>query len=435
MEKENLNIEDFFRQSFNGYKIEPPENLWNELNYKLNLKQFLKADFRAFNIYYSSLIIGLITAIAFFLYNSDEKNLLSQKSLINRSNTNLMNKSIEEKNKTQEDFKKKTFPFQTEPKNQKKASIFISKQIEYHDEQEKNESLDEIKNIEPVLKTKNDTSKVLESLIPTPPKPLFAIMNKEGCVPFEVRLNNLTKNASNYYWTFGDGGKSKEKSPIHVYNYPGIYKIQLKAIGTGGTAVSILDSIIIHDKPSFKINWQNPSECYVGEKIFIPCESQNSKRFECDFGDGTIINKKMAEHAYKSVGQYSIIVKSWSENGCYDSLKVADIKVLKDENKIVFPSAFRPNPDGPSSGMYTERETNFDIFHPIVNAELADYKLVIYSRSGSILFETRDIKIGWDGYFDNRLMPEGVYPYIAKGKFENGKDFLIKGDFTILYRK
>jgi hypothetical protein len=52
MKQENLNIEDLFRQSFDGYKIEPPEILWNKINHKLNFKQFLKADFRTFNIYY-----------------------------------------------------------------------------------------------------------------------------------------------------------------------------------------------------------------------------------------------------------------------------------------------------------------------------------------------------------------------------------------------
>jgi PKD repeat protein len=131
-------------------------------------------------------------------------------------------------------------------------------------------------------------------MVPFRPRPLFSTTCKEGCAPFELKLNNLTQGANNYSWTFGDGGKSKDKSPIYTYNYPGIYRIQLKAEGDGGTAISIIDSIIVHDKPTIKVNWPYDSECYVGEKVSLSCESQNAKRFECDFGDGTIIGKKQA---------------------------------------------------------------------------------------------------------------------------------------------
>jgi hypothetical protein len=128
-------------------------------------------------------------------------------------------------------------------------------------------------------------------------------------------------------------------------------------------------------------------------------------------------------------------VKSWSETGCFDSVKIADIKAIKNENRIVFPSAFCPSLDGPSSGKYYERESHVDIFHPLTNVPVAEYKLIIYSREGAVVFETKDIKIGWDGYFEKRLMPEGVYPYVAAGKFEGGKDFLIKGNLTIIIKK
>ena len=171
------------------------------------------------------------------------------------------------------------------------------------------------------------------------------------------------------------------------------------------------------------------------KKFAIPFEGQNIKKFEWDFGDGTIINKKPAIHVYKSAGDYSVTLKSWNEYGCYDSIRVADVSVIKKDRRILFPSAFCPNPGGPSQGKYYERETYVDIFHPVTKAEIAEYKLIIYSKAGAIVFETDNIKIGWDGYYLNRLMPEGVYPYIAKGKYEGGEPFLIKGDFTIIYRK
>ncbi len=51
-----------------------------------------------------------------------------------------------------------------------------------------------------------------------------------GCAPFEVEFNNQSYGTSSYHWTFGDGGTSTEYEPIHLYEKPGTYQIQLIAI-------------------------------------------------------------------------------------------------------------------------------------------------------------------------------------------------------------
>ena len=111
------------------------------------------------------------------------------------------------------------------------------------------------------------------------------------------------------------------------------------------------------------------------------------------------------------------------------------IVVIKSNKKLAFPNAFCPNTGGPSDGKYSKREMFNDIFHPVVKGLLEEYNLKIYSRTGLPVFETNDVNIGWDGYYQNHLMPEGVYPYMVIGKFENGKKFQQRGNVTIVYRK
>ena len=43
--------------------------------------------------------------------------------------------------------------------------------------------------------------------------------------------------------------------------------------------------------------------------------------------------------------------------------------------------------------------------------ELKSFK--IYSRSGNLVFESRDISIGWDGTYKNNLLPSDVYYWAA----------------------
>jgi len=435
MKNENLKIEDLFKQSFDGYKIEPPENLWLKINNRLNFKQFFKADFKSFNIYYSSLIIGLIGGIAYLLLNSNTQNPITpQNNLVQKENSTLIEKPVETNDKVKI-YEIKSSPINTDIKQSKNVSIFTSKQIEIQEDNKITEVPLEIKKIDALLQIDKDSANQINTIVPYKPKPLFSITCKEGCVPFELSLNNFSQEANNYFWTFGDGGKSKEKSPTHVYNYPGIYRIQLRAEGDGGIAYSVIDSIVVHDKPIIKVNWPSDTEFLVGEKITVPIDAKSASRLEFDFGDGIKSSKKLADHAYKLPGQYAITLKSWTEAGCFDSVKIADISIIKNDNKIIFPNAFCPSPDGPSSGNYYERESKLDIFHPITKNQIRDYKLVIYSSTGTIVFETNDISIGWDGYYENRLMPEGVYPYISTGKYEGGKDFLIKGNITVIYRR
>jgi PKD repeat protein len=436
MKKEYLNIEDFFRQSLNGITEAPSAGLWERISLKLRLKEFLKPDFSTFNIYYSAILLGLIVGLGLILTNrnsndqfiTDKPIVLHIDSIYRDNNQTSKSEGTSEKlriNKINTD------------SSSSDSRVIISQQIpiSHAADSSINIPVNLRPNFDPVVETGIDSADKMISLLMFPPKPLFTIANKEGCAPFEIKLKNLSLDALDYYWTFGDGGTSRDKSPAYTYLYPGIYKIQLKVKGLGGVAYSIIDSIVVYDKPNVKPYWPYESEFLVGEKILIPLEVQNAGRFEWDFGDGSIIHKKNAEYSYQSAGNYTIVLKTWSDENCLDSIKIADIEVVNVSDKIVFPNAFCPNPDGPSIGKYFERELYVDIFHPLLKGKLSEYKLVIYSKSGALVFESTDVKIGWDGYYENKMMPEGVYPFIASGKFEGGSRFIKKGNLTIIYRK
>ena len=67
------------------------------------------------------------------------------------------------------------------------------------------------------------------------------------------------------------------------------------------------------------------------------------------------------------------------------------------------PNAFTPNGDGLN-----------DILKIIGNAGVTELKsFKIYSRSGNLVFESRDISIGWDGTYKSNLLPSDVYYWTA----------------------
>ena len=70
----------------------------------------------------------------------------------------------------------------------------------------------------------SDTA-LVSVVIPTPPTPNFAAQIDGLAVAF----TNLSQNADQYNWNFGDGNTSQQENPVHVYAAPGIYDVSLNA--------------------------------------------------------------------------------------------------------------------------------------------------------------------------------------------------------------
>lgn len=78
---------------------------------------------------------------------------------------------------------------------------------------------------------------------------------------------------------------------------------------------------------------------------------------------------------------------------------------------IHIPNAFTPNGDGLN-----------DTFGGLGEG-LTEYNLQIFNRWGNLIFESNDMKNQWDGNYNNKLAPIGVYVYKinAKGPSANGR--------------
>lgn len=430
MEKEFKNIETFFQKSFEGYKVEPSKSVWNKINFKLNVRDFFSADFSHFNIIYFSAISGLITLAVMFLPSTEPKQI-STKTIHKTEEIQINENTVQVSTDNKPN------------KSSRKIAVSHPTEIYTHTELITASASDNTEllplplknNLKEFSKLYGDTLQKIGAIKVNPPVPKFSLDYKTGCLPFEVNLKNQTKNAQYFEWNFGDGNISTQTNPVHFYQNPGRYTISLKAIGIGGIAYCIMDSVMVYDIPKVKITWPYGDYLFENEKFTIICESQNAMKYEWNFSDGTISTQKKPEHSYKTKGNYSIVLKTWTEQNCVDSFKIKDIEVKNIETVILFPNAFCPNPDGPSSGNYSNREIHNDIFHPVVKDEITEYHLKIYSKEGGLVFESNDVNIGWDGYYQKQRMPEGVYPYLVTGKFDGGRSFLKKGNVTIIYRK
>jgi gliding motility-associated-like protein len=245
-----------------------------------------------------------------------------------------------------------------------------------------------------------------------------------------VSFKNLLRG-TDLKWDFNDGTTTSEANPVHVFDRPGTYHIQLSS-NLFGTQQFQYQTVIIYPLPTAGFNVQ-PEKVMLPEDV-MQCENTSEL---CNnniwyFGDGSVSEERFPKHRYTELGKKDISLVVWSENGCKDSInKIAAVEVIQ-SGDIMFPNAFIPNKSGPTGGAYTVGDMKPTSFFPY-HRGIEKYKLQIYNRWGELLFETDDINIGWDGYYKGKLCKQDVYVYKAKGKFVNGKNFMRTGDVTLFH--
>jgi len=426
MGKEFNNIEDLFKASFDGYKVNPSGKVWSNISFRLKFNKFITSK-----IFVGSLLMSAIALILVFSYSQPDEKVKDQIKNVSISESSVINKPDSKSQLIDVEVQRNVIS--ENPKSIRLAEKTIDAN-EVSNYREKEDLAPAIVSKSIKILSVNTTDSIDLELTPAP-TPIFSVESTDGCVPFELKINNMSKSSLTFEWDFGDGHKSKEAVPKYTYRYPGVYKVELKAIGLGGIAVSFIDSIVVHEGPVARIDWPYESEIQTGQKLIIPNESSNVSCAEWTYGDKCVSNSITGHHVFEKEGEYSIMLKVWSANNCSDSTVINKVKVVNSDSKIVFPNAFTPNLDGPSSGYYGKDDYHNDVFHPKTNAKIEDYEIRIYSKAGVEVFKSTEFRYGWNGYYQNRLLPEGVYLYIVYGKFEGGKKFYEKGNVTVLHKR
>lgn len=96
------------------------------------------------------------------------------------------------------------------------------------------------------------------------------------------------------------------------------------------------------------------------------------------------------------------------------SLEVTDNNNCKGSNTVVvslkdclkdlhIPTAFTPNNDGLN-----------DVFKAILPGDVKRFRFIIYNRWGNAVFDTKDLKKGWDGTYKGQQQPTGTFVWVCE---------------------
>ncbi len=116
-------------------------------------------------------------------------------------------------------------------------------------------------------------------------------------------------------------------------------------------------------------------------------------------------------------GQYWVKVINQVNCTAQDTIEVG---FLEDYPFVGLPKAFSPNGDGHNDKLF------------IHGSNCKNATLMIYNRLGQKIFESKNINVGWDGYFKGELQDIDVYVYVLKVTYHDGKKMIKKGNVSLL---
>ncbi|WP_440956043.1 PKD domain-containing protein [Methanosarcina sp. Mfa9] len=173
--------------------------------------------------------------------------------------------------------------------------------------------------------------------------------------PLSVQFTDLSENATEWNWDFGDEANSPTQNPTHTYSTAGIYNVNLTAINKNGTN-SINYTITVPKPPPppppsvFPVaNFiSNVTQGYVPLSVQFTDLSENATEWNWDFGEGVPSTQQNPMHTYSTAGIYNVNLTAITKNGTNSTH--ATITVQK------FPDT--PDPDMPYALYITNSESN-----------------------------------------------------------------------------
>jgi gliding motility-associated-like protein len=233
----------------------------------------------------------------------------------------------------------------------------------------------------------------------------FIADTTRGCTPLFVSFSIDTTGFGNatFLWNFDDNGAtSTAVNPTHTFTSAGCHNISLTVTVPPGCSVTQTYPCMIRTmaQPNASFTATPPITDILNPTIELNNTSSNGTSWFWSYGDSTTSTLYEQDHTYEVPGLYPIYLIAMNDSGCSDTALVNII--VNDYHTFFVPNAFTPDDNGHN-----------EVFIPeYTNIIEAGYSFLIFDRWGNLVFETHNIKEGWDGRSKKgNQMELGVYVY------------------------
>ena len=216
-----------------------------------------------------------------------------------------------------------------------------------------------------------------------------------------INLSTLSSgNIASWKWLLGNGKVALTQSPKHKYKNVGNYNVTLIAVTDKGCVDTIVKPGIAVVNPNPKAgfyytklrSWENEVDIQYTDT------SSGAIAWKWNFASmGTSTDQNPKLFYTDTLTQVTSLVVT-NAFGCRDTS--SKILFIAPDVTYYMPNAFTPNDDNIN-----------ETYKPVGLSYAINYKFIIFNRWGEILFKTDNPQLGWNGKYENEMVPQDLYFY------------------------
>lgn len=259
-----------------------------------------------------------------------------------------------------------------------------------------------------------------KTVIVDAPLASFFTFDPDGvCVGQPVVFSQALESATidRLQWEFGDGIArfSKTIRVQHAYDRAGSMPVSLNAQLRACPDDTYTDTVRVYPLPEVDLGGDT-SLCPQGQPLYLEnLQAAPFTPYRRLWSTGDTTERIKVLHP----GTYTLSL-SLESTGCTSSESIT----IRQDCYIDIPNVFTPNGDGHNDHFFPRKR---------LSEGLTRFHMQVFNRSGQIVFETnRPDGRGWDGRFNNKAQPMGVYVYRIDAHFHNGRQEKYEGNVTLL---
>jgi len=254
------------------------------------------------------------------------------------------------------------------------------------------------------------------------PAPVPAFTVNGTCFGNATQFTNNTNSAGNavvnYQWNFGDGTTSAQISPAHSFSRTGFFRVTLRAWVPGCEAASGTASEqvrIEHSLEGLRLPAVNATA-----NVPVQLRARSFPGAVYSWSPAAPLSAPSnAAPVARLTSPTEFLVRMRLPSGC-EATDTLLVRVFS-KNDLLVPEAFTPNGDGKNDVLRVI---------PVGIREFRYFR--VFSRTGELVFETRDPARPWDGLYKGKATTTATYVWIAEGIDLDGQHVVRKGTVTLI---
>ena len=214
-----------------------------------------------------------------------------------------------------------------------------------------------------------------------------------------------------YAWSNGQSGRCN-------FDYQGEYQVIVS--DECDKEITLFGEIYYDEPPEPYFEYLSIPHQNLGVEFYNYTDELVDLSYRWSFGDGSYSDHSNPIHIFQQAGDYDVSLKVITPLGkCEKDFQ--DYVTINQNYSFFAPNAFSPNNDGLNDDFRT------------FTTGVKQFELFLFDSYGKMVFNSTNIQDSWDGTYDGKPAPQGIYVYnVVMVKDSDIVIFNEQGIFTLI---